>query len=99
MVCFILNNEIINSINAATIIDGPEGVLKFSDENNPKNTDNKPPITENIIMPFGLFETFLAIAAGIINIPVINNNPIIFIDIAIIAVSYTHLTLPTTPYV
>ena len=85
MLCFILNIEIIYSIKAAIIIDGPEGVLNFNDENNPINTDNKPPIIENITIPFGLSEMFLANAAGIINIPVINSNPIIFIDMAMIA--------------
>ena len=46
MVCLILNNEITNNIKAAVIIEGPEGVFNFKDENKPKNTDNKPPIIE-----------------------------------------------------
>ena len=69
----------------AAIIDGPDAVLNSNDEKRPKTTDNKPPITENITIILGLLEIFLAIAAGIINIPVINNNPTILIDIAIIA--------------
>ena len=74
-----------NKNNEAAIIDGPEDVLNSKDVNNPIITDNKPPITEYITILCGLVDKFLAIAAGIINIPVINNNPTIFIDIAIIA--------------
>ena len=85
MVCLILNNEITNNIKAAVIIEGPEGVLNFKDENKPKITDNKPPIIDNRTICLGVSERFLAKAAGIINIPVINNNPTILIDIAIIA--------------
>ena len=33
-------------VKAAVIIDGPEEVLNSNDENNPKITDNKPPIIE-----------------------------------------------------
>ena len=36
MVCLILNNEIINNNKEAVIIEGPEGVLNFKDENKPK---------------------------------------------------------------
>ena len=36
-----------NNINAAAIIEGPEGVLNSSEEYRPKITDNKPPIMEN----------------------------------------------------
>ena len=79
------NNEIIKSNKAAAIIDGPEGVLNSNEENNPITTENNPPIIENITIFWGLSEIFLAIAAGIINIPVINRSPTIFIDIAIIA--------------
>ena len=82
-----------NKTNAAVIIEGPEGVLISKDENKPIITDNKPPIIDNLTICVGLLETFLAIAAGIINIPVINRRPTILIDIA--TVSYTHLTLPT----
>ena len=74
-----------NNNKAAVIIDGPEEVLNSNDENNPKITDNKPPMIEYITIFWGLDEIFLAIAAGIISIPVINNKPTIFIDIAIIA--------------
>ena len=81
----ILNNESINNKKAAVIIEGPDEVLNSSEENNPKITDNKPPIIEKTTIFFGLVEIFLAIAAGIINIPVINNNPTILIDIAMIA--------------
>ena len=35
-----------NKNKAADIIDGPDGVLNFKEENKPKITDNKPPITE-----------------------------------------------------
>ena len=64
------------------MIDGPEDVLNSNEENSPINTDNKPPIIENNTIFVGLSEIFLAIAAGIISIPVINNNPTILIDIA-----------------
>ena len=74
-----------NKNKAAAIIEGPEAVLNSKEVNKPKITDNKPPITENITIICGLEEIFLAIAAGIINIPVINNNPTIFIEIAMIA--------------
>ena len=40
------NKDNINNIRAATIIEGPDDVLNSNDENNPKITDNKPPITE-----------------------------------------------------
>ena len=79
------NNDKINNNKDAAIIEGPDAVLNSSEENNPKITDNKPPIIEYITIFWGLEEIFLAIAAGIINIPVINNKPTIFIDIAIIA--------------
>ena len=75
----------INNSNAAAIIDGPDEVLNSNEVNNPIITDNKPPTTEKITIFFGLSDKFLAIAAGIINIPVINNNQTIFIDIAMIA--------------
>ena len=67
------------------MIDGPEAVLNSNEENNPIITDNRPPIIEKITIFFGLSEIFRAIAAGMINIPVINNNPTILIEIAIIA--------------
>ena len=79
------NNDKINNNKDAAIIEGPDAVLNSSEENNPKITDNKPPIIEYITIFWGLEEIFLAIAAGMINIPVINNKPTIFIDIAIIA--------------
>ena len=69
------------------MIDGPEAVLNSNEENNPIITDNRPPIIEKITIFFGLSEIFRAIAAGMINIPVINNNPTILIEIAIIAAS------------
>ena len=81
----IFNNESINKNNEAAIIDGPDEVLNSNDENSPIITDNKPPIIENKTIFWGLSEIFLAIAAGIINNPVINSSPTIFIDIAIIA--------------
>ena len=67
------------------IIEGPDDVLNSNDENNPNITDKTPPIIEKKIIFCGLSEIFLAIAAGIINIPVINNNPTILIDMAITA--------------
>ena len=66
-------------------MDGPDGVLNSNEENSPIKTDNNPPIIAKITIFCGLSERFLAIAVGIINIPVINSTP----------VSYTHLTLPT----
>ena len=79
------SNDKINKNKEAVIIEGPDAVLNSSEENNPKITDNKPPIIEYITIFWGLEEIFLAIAAGIINIPVINNKPTILIDIAMIA--------------
>ena len=40
------NKDNINNIKAATIIEGPDDVLNSNEENNPKITDSKPPITE-----------------------------------------------------
>ena len=85
MDCFIFNNERINKTNDAVIIEGPDAVLNSSEENSPIITDNKPPIIENSTIFCGVSDMFLAIAAGIINIPVISNKPTIFIEIAIIA--------------
>ena len=74
-----------NNTNEAAIIDGPEDVLNSNEEYKPDTTDSNPPIIENITIFWGLSEIFLAIAAGIISIPVINNRPTILIDIAITA--------------
>ena len=71
------------------MIDGPEAVFNSKEENKPTNTDNNPPIMERMTICLGLFERFLAMAAGIINIPVISNRPTIFIEIAIIAANKT----------
>ena len=79
------SSDKINRNKEAAIIEGPDAVLNSSEENNPKITDNNPPIIEYITIFWGLEEIFLAIAAGIINIPVINNKPTILIDIAMIA--------------
>ena len=79
------SSDKINKNKDAAIIDGPEAVLNSNEENNPKITDNNPPMIEKITIFWGLYEIFLAIAAGIISIPVINNNPTILIDIAMIA--------------
>ena len=38
----------INNSNAAAIIDGPDEVLNSNEENNPKITDNNPPMIEKI---------------------------------------------------
>ena len=70
----ILNIERINKTNAAVIIDGPDAELNCSDEYKPKTTAKSPPIIEIIIICFGLLAKFLAIAAGIMSIPVININ-------------------------
>ena len=80
-----LSKENINNIKEAIIIEGPDDVLNSNEEKSPNNTDNKPPIIENNTIFWGLSDMFLAIAAGIINIPVINNSPTILIDIAITA--------------
>ena len=40
------NKESINKNKEAAIIDGPEDVLNSNEENSPKTTDNKPPMTE-----------------------------------------------------
>ena len=45
--------------------------------NKPNITDKRPPITENKTIFCGLSDMFRAIAAGIISIPVISNNPTI----------------------
>ena len=65
------------------MIVGPDAVLISNEVYRPINTDNNPPIIEKITICFGLFDRFRAVAVGIINIPVINNNPTILIDIAI----------------
>ena len=83
MDCFIFNNESINRTKAAVIIEGPDAVLNSSEENSPIITDNNPPIIENSTIFCGLSEMFLAIAAGIINIPVINNSPTKFLSFLI----------------
>ena len=74
-----------NNTSAAATIEGPDGVLNSNEENSPINTDSNPPIIENITIFCGLSDKFLAIAVGMINIPVISNKPTILIDIAIIA--------------
>ena len=74
-----------NKANEAAIIDGPEDVLNSNEEYKPNTTDSSPQIIENITIFWGLSEIFLAIAAGIISIPVINNRPTILIDMAITA--------------
>ena len=66
-------------------MDGPDGVLNSNEENSPLKTDNNPPIIAKITIFCGLSERFLAIAVGIINIPVINSTPTNLIDMAIIA--------------
>ena len=71
------------------MIEGPEGVFICKDEYNPIITDNKPPTIDKLTICKGLLEIFLAIAAGMINIPVIKSNPTILIDIAIIAANKT----------
>ena len=65
------------------MIDGPEAELIFSDVNNPAKTDINPNNTEKITICLGLLETFLAVAAGIISIPVIKSSPTILIEMAI----------------
>ncbi len=46
--CLMFNNDKINSNKDAAIIEGPDAVLNSSEENNPKITDNNPPIIEYI---------------------------------------------------
>ena len=46
--CFIFNKDKINKSKEATIIEGPDAVLNSNEENNPRITDNKPPIIEYI---------------------------------------------------
>ena len=75
MDCFILSNERMNKNKEAAIIEGPEAVLNSKDVNNPIITDNKPPITEKRIICCGLFEIFLAIAAGMISICLLYTSP------------------------
>ena len=55
MDCFIFNNESINKIKDAVIIEGPDAVLNSSEENNPIITDNRPPIIENITIFCGFY--------------------------------------------
>ena len=74
-----------NNINATEIIVGPEEVLISKEVYRPIQTDSNPPNMERNTICFGFSDRFRAIAAGIINIPVINNNPTIFIEIAISA--------------
>ena len=81
----VLTSEIKKSNKAAVIIDGPEAVLNSKEENNPIKIDNRPPIVDKKIICVGLFDMFLARAAGIISIPVIKSSPTILIEIAIIA--------------
>lgn len=70
---------------AVVIIEGPEAELIFREDSNPMQTDIIPTTVDTIIIFFGLSDKFLAVAAGIINIPVINNKPTILIAIAIMA--------------
>ena len=72
-----------NKNSAAVIIEGPEAELIFNDVNKPTKTDINPNITEKITICLGLLETFLAVAAGIISIPVIKRSPTILIEMAI----------------
>ena len=80
-----LSKDNINNTKAAIIIEGPDDVLNSNEEKSPNKTDKRPPIIENNTIFCGLSDRFLAIAAGIISIPVINNNPTILIDMAITA--------------
>ena len=74
-----------NNIKEAVIMEGPEGELIFRDINNPNKTERIPPIVDRTTIFRGLSDKFLAIAAGMISIPVINNRPTILMAIAIIA--------------
>ena len=53
----------------------------------PIKTDNRPPIIDKITICLDYSDKLRAIAVGIISKPVISNNPIILIDIAIRAAS------------
>ena len=67
---------------AATTIDGPEGVSKNNDENIPKITATTPKRAEKKAIFSGELESCLAVAAGIINIEVINSKPTILNETA-----------------
>ena len=82
-----IGGNYVSTINATTTIVGPEDVLISKDVYNPINTDNRPPIIDKITIFFGLFDRLRAIVVGIISIPVMSNNPTIFMDIAIKAAS------------
>ena len=77
------NKDKKNSINATTIILGPDAVLNSKELNKPITTEEIPPKIDRKTICLGLLLRFLAIAGGIISKPVINRTPIIFIDIAI----------------
>ena len=66
-----------NKIELTTTIDGPEGKSICTDKYIPKTTEKIPINVATTTIPSGEFTNLLAVAAGIINIAVINNNPII----------------------
>ena len=66
----------------ATTMDGPDGVSKCNERYMPNITAKIPSIDETIAITSGEFATCLAVAAGIINIEVINNSPTILNETA-----------------
>ena len=61
----------------ATTMDGPEGVSRCKERYMPNITAQIPNIDETTAIASGEFATCLAVAAGIINIEVINRSPTI----------------------
>ena len=64
-------------------MDGPEDVLNSKELSKPIITEAIPVKVDSITIWSGLLLRLLAVAAGIKSKPVINNAPIIFIEIAI----------------
>ncbi len=63
-------------------MDGPDGVSKCKERYMPSITAKIPKIDETIAITSGEFATCLAVAAGIINIEVINKSPTILNETA-----------------
>ena len=81
-------------------MDGPDGELNSSDANKPNDTDIIPPTIDKITILVGLSDKFLAMAAGIISMPVINNKPTIFMAIAIMAaIKIVKMTLALSGFI
>lgn len=65
------------------IIEGPAGMSKVYEANNPQIDDVKHSIDDKTIICMGVLIITRAVAAGIINNEVISNMPIMLIDTAI----------------